>query len=263
MATGGRAARLRKRIGASIDQVRADAEAIGRGVDRAGEWSMRMGKVAIRNPGRTAVIATALLFAIVRIPTESFYAELGLRPEDVGLDSFEVLLQGSAILLFFFTLVSAALAALALLIAIVLMVPHAILVGRLPRRGPRRTIWQSISRTVRRVCRLAPVVIPVVSIGLVTYYFFSFTKEDLEVVKSGKPLEEILAPWRAEPVELIWSGGGRLARMPTSCHWLLYLGEDDGRVVIYDAMHDDTYRINSKKVELEFPIFCAAPPRRG
>jgi hypothetical protein len=106
------------------------------------------------------------------------------------------------------------------------------------------------------VCRLAPIVVPLFTVLLVAYYFGTFTIEDLKTVKSGNPLQELFVPWQAEPVELVWTGERRPAALPTSCRWLLYLGEDDGRVALYDIKHDDTYRVNSKDVELRFPILC-------
>lgn len=256
MSPGTRAGRPKRWAVAVVDQSRAGAEAIGTGVDKTGAWSMRMGRLAVRNPARTTAVTTALFVVIARVPTEIFYSGFGLRPGDVGLDSVEVLLQGSALLLFLFALTAVAFAALALLIAMAFAVPHAIMVGRLPRRGPKEGVRRSVVKAVLRVCRLAPIVVPLFTVLLVAYYFGTFTIEDLETVKSGSPLEELFVPWQAEPVELVWTGARRPAALPTSCRWLLYLGEDDGRVALYDVKHDDTYRVNSKDVELRFPILC-------
>lgn len=251
--------RLRRWGFTAIDTVRAGAEAVGKGVDKVGDWSMRAGGAAVRNPGRTVAASTAILFVIADVPTVIFYTAFGVRPVDAGLNSVEVLLQSSAVVLILFAVASVVIAGLMLLTAIVLMAPHAILVGRLPRRGDKRSVGQSIARTFRRVGRLAPILIPVISVSFTVYYFGSYTYEAIDTIKSGQALEEAFVPWQVEPVVLLWKAKERPSPLPTSCRWLFYLGENDGRVVVYDAKHEDTYRINSKEVELVFPVFCSHP----
>ena len=47
----------------------------------------------VKNPALSIAAATTILFAIARISAEIFYVRFGLRPEEVGLNSVQVLLQ--------------------------------------------------------------------------------------------------------------------------------------------------------------------------
>ena len=78
----------------------ADVGELRRGrLDRLGDCSTAMTAWVFRNPALSIAAATAVLFAIARIPAEIFYSRFGLRPEDVGLNSVQVLLQGATTVL--------------------------------------------------------------------------------------------------------------------------------------------------------------------
>ncbi len=247
---------LRKRLFNTVDRIRGGAEAVGLGVDRLGDRAMKMARVVSRNPAPTLAISTAILYAIARIPIEFFYSAFGVQPENVGLDSVDIFLQASAIMLISFILISAAFALAGLLIAIVLMVPHSIVVGRLPRRGPKLSVWQSTAKTLRRILRLSPIAVPLITIPLALISFSLFAIEDAKQVKYGWALHEALVPWKADRVEVTWTGQTQDPH-PPHCGPIIYLGEDDGRVVLYDSQREDTYLVNSGDVQLGFPVTCA------
>jgi hypothetical protein len=243
-------------IPAWIDITGSYARKLGSLVDRAGDFSMATLGTVGRNPAAALAIATVLLFTTVRLPLQIFYARFGVRPEEVGFNSVQVLLQGSTVTLVFLVLLTLLLVLTVPLLAIAVSLCHSLLAERWPSRGPRRTTWELTRRNLRRVGRLMPVVMPILSFLVAITYLTNLSIRASDYVQSGNWLRGDLAPWRAEPVKLTWTMDRHPLNLPHSCGSLLYLGEDDARVVLYDSKHGSTHRINARDVELKFPADC-------
>lgn len=199
-----------------------------------------------RNPAIGIAIATAVLFAIARIPTEIFYGKFAIRPEDVGLNSVQVLLQGTATVL-----------VVSLIIAVIygfgvplIMLAYFVLIETLTKAPQRRR-----KPGLRRILRLGPILIPVLTIISALVILIGRAEQDAAGIKDGAEIGFQFMPWRAKPVNLIWSQGSERKPLP-GCRWLFYLGEGNGLVVLFDSRHGQTYRINSEAVQLDFPESC-------
>ncbi len=200
-----------------------------------------------RNPAPSIAILTAFLFALVRIAIESFYGSLGVQPEDVGLDSVQETLQGSALILVLVIAITVAYGVGMVVVGSALLGAYAVVRSLLFGGRSDGHIW----RGVRRGLRLGPALIPLVCIPFATIVLVNVSFEDLDGIRSGKAVDNPLAPWRAERVLVNWTTPdppyGSL-----KCHTLLYLGEGDYRTVIFDARHQTVLEINSKDVDLTF-----------
>jgi hypothetical protein len=231
--------------------IRTGARALGIGVDAVGDRSMQAVRALLRNPTLAVAVATVLLFAVARIPTELFYGSFGVRPEDVGLNSVQVLLQGSAVILGL-TLAISALAGLALVVAVAVITgAYSLVVGL---TVGQRTKGRA-RRSIRRALRPGALLIPLISVALATVVLVEVALEDVETVGSGKRLEVIFVPWKATAVQASWDGARDRFRLP-GCNLLYYLGEGNHRVVLYDAWRGHTYQVNSEDLQLRFPLNC-------
>jgi hypothetical protein len=236
-------------------------------VERLGDWSMASARKAFANAGMTIAIGTVVLFAIARIPTQIYYAQLGVRPEDVGFNSVQVLLQGTTTVLLIS--VGAALiygVGLPLFSVLYWQSAKRFLPDSSPERLRRSRVGRLLLRLlpgirsnktgIRRILRLGPVVIPLLAVGVALLLLTSRALHDPDLIRDGVQPEPAMTPWRADRVEVRWAQETGSFDLP-SCRWLFYLGEDDGRVVLFDAKLDNTYRIASDAVELEFPGTCS------
>lgn len=241
---------LKKWMGTGLKGFRAGGWAIGVSVDKLGDWSVAVMRTLLANPALGVAIVTAILFTVARIPTEIYYAYFGVRPEEVGLNSVQVLLQGSAVVLLA-TIIASALLALTLVLVVALIAGlYSLLVGLFRKQAKRY-----VSRSVRRTLRLGALLIPMISVGLGTWSLIELASEDAHTVGRGKPLDGIFIPWKASSVAARWNMPRGHLRLP-GCRWLYYLGEGDHRVVLYNALRGKTYQIDSADVQLEFPLQC-------
>lgn len=75
-------------------------------------------------------------------------------------------------------------------------------------------------------------------------------------IKTGKAPDDMLFPWQARHVEVTWKSEPGPLHLPP-CDSLIYLGEDDGRVLLYDSDKSGrSLRITSSDLELSFPENC-------
>jgi len=213
----------------------------GLALERLGKRSIETLRSFARHPTLMVAIVTGLLFALARYPTEIFYSEVGLRPEDVGLNSVQVLLQGSAVLL-----------ALSLLLGL------AVVVFFFLGFWIASYVWASgtghPARVLKTLVRLSVVPALVMTVGFSLWLLIQVAESQSDAVHDGRGISPGLYPWRAEPVRVTWTGP---ARHPLpSCDRLFYLGEANDRVALYDATRNTTYRIVAEDLELEFPLNC-------
>jgi hypothetical protein len=247
--------RLKRWIVAAFGLLKALAEAFRKAIDWFGDLSIQILRALFRNPTLGIVVATALLFAAARIPTEIFYSSFHVRPEEVGINSVQVLLQCSIIVLGITTGFGIVFALVFLLLAILLLVLHAIFLGLLPYKGPKEGVWKATGKGLLRALRFSSLIMPLVSLGLATFVAIKIAELQVDEVKAGQSLHPQFVPWKAEAVRVHWNPGDSHMTLPP-CESLFYLGEGDARVIFYDRTHDETYRINSRDLELEFPEDC-------
>jgi outer membrane protein OmpA-like peptidoglycan-associated protein len=99
------------------------------------------------------------------------------------------------------------------------------------------------------------------SFGTLFYALLAFTtaSSDADDVKAGFIPDEpsIPVPWRPRPVEVVWTGEKAALELP-GCSELAYLGQNDKRVLLYDARADRTVHLSEGDVELIFPDDCDA-----
>jgi hypothetical protein len=197
---------------------------------KAGELAEQWIASVLGNPGLSIAVGTVVLFAIARIPTEIFYTQFGLRPEDVGLNSVQVLLQGTTTVL---------------IIAFGMSVAFALLAALVPIRR-----WRG-----RLTLRISLALFPLLALLLAVLLLVPRALLDAASVKAGKGLHgPALVPWQAERVEVRWARGADES-LP-GCRWLFYLGEGGGKVALFDSKHDQTHRIDGGSVRLVFPEHC-------
>ena len=207
-------------------------------------------------------IATVVLFAVARIPTEIFYKEFGVRPEEVGLDSVQVLLQGSTFALLFSFAIGLV---YGVLVPFIFIFYAEFMRSGKRRRGtgadappPQRRPYRV---ALRRTARLAPLVVPVLSVLTAGLFLTLLAKSHAEDVRKGLGISAVFVPWKAEPVDVAWNGQGDRIPLP-GCESLFYLGEGDGRVVLFDSHGEETYRIDSSDVQLNFPALCTPKKKK-
>jgi hypothetical protein len=80
-------------------------------------------------------------------------------------------------------------------------------------------------------------------------------KDDAAAVRDGESVGDNVFPWRAERVAVTWQGGEVEPPLP-GCDRLVYLGDNGGRVVLYDQAGKRTVRVDSGDVQLVFPDDC-------
>jgi hypothetical protein len=232
----------------AVHGVKVALHFLGRAVDFGGDLSERVWRKLLDNPALAIAVTTVLLYAVARIPTEIFYSEFGVRPEDVGLNSVQVLLQGSAVSLGLFLFGGVAYSMIIMALMVLLGVFYAFLLGR---KGAVGTAWGAI----RRVLRLSPILVPSASIAVATIFLCISAERDASRVWFGEPLAPRFFPWSAEAVEARWSGTRTGPKLP-GCHSLLYLGEGNDRVVLFNALDKQTLRVPTAEIRLRFPLYC-------
>jgi hypothetical protein len=240
-------------------------------IDRLGDWSMAMARTALRNPAVTIPIGTLVLFAVARIPTEIFYSSFGVRPEDAGLNSVQVLLQGTATVLVLslgvgllygigFPLVNAG------YYGIMKRIAQKWLGDFPPPHLRQHRIWRVFIRVTQvnrrsdrsafqRILRLGPLIIPTFAVSFAALILTSQAIQEANSIKRGVGPEASLMPWQADRTSVLWTRSPPLVHFP-GCQWLFYLGESGSRVILFDAKVDRTYRIESGAVQLVFPAAC-------
>lgn len=215
--------------------------AMGLALEWLGEKSIAAVRLLAQHPTLVIALATGVFFALARFPTEIFYSEVGLRPEDVGLNSVQVLLQGSAVLL-----------ALSLLLGLGVVVFFFLIFWI------ASYVWASGTGNATRVLitfiRLSVFPGLALTVAFSLWLLVQLANEQSEAVHNGQGVSAGLYPWRAEPVEATWTRGTRHP-LP-GCTELFYLGEANDRVALYDAIRNSTYRISAEDLELEFPLNC-------
>jgi hypothetical protein len=247
-------------------------------LDRMGDWSIKATKDVIAHPAIAGGVTTVVLFVIARIPTQVFYAEFGVRPEDAGLDSVQVLLQGAtaALLISFGVGLVYGLLMPIFIFAYVSVMSPAVssLVETLKKlwpgnkdgneRGtqvaeeakPNGRAWiEAYRAAARRAVRLAPIFVPVTSIVFALVFLTFAASDDAAAVKEGWDIDPRLMPWKAVPVDISWTGAGPHPQLP-GCSALFYLGEGGDRVLLFDSAGEEAVRIYSKDIELSFPEDC-------
>lgn len=210
-----------------------------------GDWSVEAAKASIRNPALTIAVATVVLFTVARVPTEIFYWELGVRPEDVGLNSIQVLLQGSAVVLVLCIVAGMIYAGLLVLVSTLYVAVIALASGSRSAAG-------CVFKTGLRIS-LLPVLIS--ATGFALWLMIGWANEQSASVKAGQAIDASFYPWRAEQVMATWRDTSASRPLP-GCDQLFYLGEANNRVALYDAERNMTYRIHSEDIELGFPLEC-------
>jgi hypothetical protein len=241
--------------------------------DRMGDLSMSLAKTALRNPAITIAIGTVVLFAIARIPAEIFYSRLGLRPEDAGLNSVQILLQGVTTAL----VVSLA---VAVLYGVVFQLIDAVYVRFIRRLGRRivgtidrppanraeRFSLQALQRLLgkeaeedspvwRAVLRRSPLVVTSFGLLIASVILTASAIDDADAIKNGEAPPGGPSPWRARQVTVLWTDSAPQIRLP-DCRALYYLGEGNGRVALFDSRTESAYRLSAESIQLSFPEHC-------
>jgi hypothetical protein len=227
---------------------------------------MKNARLLLGSPALTVGGVTVVLFAVARVPTQIFYSQFGIRPEDVGLDSVQVLLQGTAMVLIASLLVGLFYGLLTMIFVLGyadLLIPTLKslrtkgLGGRARPEG--QSHWDffmtSLRRSARRSLRAAPIIVPALSIATAFAILIGAAIEEAGAVKGGQPPGNRFMPWKVELVEVTWTDTTRRIPLP-GCESLFYLGEGNERVALYDSDTDRTYRINSDEIQLDFPSDC-------
>lgn len=215
---------------------------------------MRATRWLAQNPALALGASTALLFATVRLPTELFYSRFGVHPEEVGLNSVQVLLQGSSfvLVLSLFVGVVYGIITLAFILIYLELLPTVFMPrGRQTGRGP---FAPRVKTAFRRSARLAPIVVPVFSLGFAAAILTTSAIQDANAVEDGRYVSAEFMPWRAESAEVTWTRRASPQSLPTC--GLYYLGEGDGQVIIFESRRDRTYRLSSKEVQVHWPDPC-------
>jgi hypothetical protein len=217
------------------------SRALGRALERGGERSMTALGAFSRNPTLLIALTTVVLFAVARLPTETFYSEFGVRPEDVGLNSVQVMLQGSTILLGFSILLC--LACVAAFFSLFWIASLVAVSGTAP-----------LGRVLKTMLRLSLAPVLLLTVVLAPWLLINVASGQSDEVREGKGISPGLYPWRAEPVNVTWRG--HAGKSLPGCTQLFYLGEANNRVALYDAARNTTYRIHTEDIEIEFPLDC-------
>jgi len=221
-------------------------------LDRLGDWSVKVSRSLLANPALTIGGVTVTVFAVARVPTEIFYLHFGVRPEEAGFNSVQVLLQGSSMVL---------IASLVIGTLYGILMPFLILIRptrwrvRTPKGKTRVPGWEEYGTAARRSLRAAPAIVPAVTLLTAIVLLSVGAFKDAAAIQDGRAPTTKLMPWRAVPVNVIWATGTQQASLP-NCLSLFYLGEGGGRVTLYDSRDQRTYRLDSGDVQLDFPDSC-------
>ncbi len=224
---------------------------------------------ALQNPAITIALGTLVLFAIARVPSEIFYSKFGIRPEDVGLNSVQVLLQGTTTVLLLSLGVGLVYGLGLPLLNAAYYGLFGWLIGKAMGDSATTRWWHTragrltlrmASRnprlTIKRILRLAPILVPTVALAFSALLLVTQAISDADAIKDGENPQSGLGPWRAERVSAWWTDPSGRLHLPT-CHHLFYLGEANSRVVLFDSQSDRTYRLEGSTIQLAFPLRCS------
>jgi len=244
--------------------------------ERAGDVSAAVASGLAKSPAAGIAIVTVLLYVVIRIPTEVFYSRFGVRPEEAGLNSVQVLLQGASTVLIL---------SLGVGLAYGLLMPLLMLVyyrglrrvaakaleqaaddsegqkaeGRLAAWG--RSLAEAANRRpddphiTRTTLRVGMILVPLITVAFSLLILLVEANEDADKVERGSQVEAEFGPWKAERVSVIWTEPEARIALP-GCRHLFYLGEGDGRTILFDSLNARTYRVNGDAVQLGFPSQC-------
>lgn len=81
---------------------------------------------------------------------------------------------------------------------------------------------------------------------------WSQASSDSQMVKEGGWVTDSDYPWQARPAHVRWSTESRPFPLP-HCSDLVYLGEADGWVLLYDRREDRTLRLMQSDIDLSLP----------
>ena len=223
---------------------------------------LNLSRNALAHPALLVLGLTALLFLATRIPALIFYGEFNASPDDAGLNSVQVLVQGSALILGIslgIALIYGLVFPIWLAIYAALTSPLLAALGRRRNKTPwaKPERWQHrAGRYVRGVLGVAPLVVPLLTLFFATFVLVEQAHVDADAIKHGRePHSGSLSPWTSERVTVIWTTKQGQIPLP-DCKALFFLGESGGRVLLYDSNADVTHRIESSQVELTFPQDC-------
>jgi len=234
---------------------------------------MALAKAALRNPAIAIAIGTVVLFVIARVPAEIFYSRLGLRPEDAGLTSVQILLQGITTVL----VVSLGVAILYGIIFQFFNIAYLRFVRRLARgmagtnQDPPSNFAERLRLRVRQsllgkegedrsplwrvVLRRSPLIVTTFGLLIASLILTLSAFSGADAVKNGEAPPDGPTPWRARRVEVTWIDSPQRIAL-SGCQALYYLGEENGRVALFDSKTGSAYRLLAESVQLSFPKHC-------
>jgi hypothetical protein len=238
-------------------------------MERFGDWSVKVAAGAIKNPTATIAIGALVIFVAARVPTEIFYRRLDTTPEAVGLNSVEGLLQ---------TITWVGVWALGVaLIAGVLLFPLLLAYGwlsRIPKnvlevlfsysktRDRLVGIFESVEvrkkpfrQELRLILRMGVTLVPLIAVMTIVTYLTLEAFRDSNLIRKAPDASVHLGPWTALRVEAFWTSGESPIHLP-NCRHLLYLGESDGHVILFDANSESVLQLQSGLLQLRFPEPC-------
>jgi hypothetical protein len=191
------------------------------------------------NPLILLTIAGAGFYAAVRFGQTTFYARLGLTPQDVGLGRIETLTLAIG-LAFYLVLFAAILVGVPTLLTWV-----ALRVGRVG-------LWPAGPPRFARATLIAVVLFFSVSTGFFSIvWFWGQATAAANDVEAGKPVRlSFLSDTgiHAEKARITWIGDAPEALTDLSTHDLMFLGQSVGTVVLYDVDDKQSVRIPSSNV---------------
>lgn len=257
---------------------------------------------ALANPIAVAGFFVLVIYVVLRLQAQRFYATFGVTPEDAGFGPVDLVVrQSSAILLefaraglvwgvgyligmvpslflnavrrsrgtsglgvdvvvvFVLSIIAGFLALRALLlgdwlvgaaalvlVGVLLLVPRFLYPGSdAPRASARADLF-----------RWGVTAVPLGALFYATGTFaligFDEAESDAALVHDGGSIISNDFPWRARPVNVEWKTEDPPFALP-SCGGLAYLGEGNGRVVLYDRRNNQTIRLVAGDVQLTFP----------
>ena len=173
------------------------------------------------NPVLVLTIVGASFYVALRFAHQAFYRPLGLTPEDVGLGYGEALGRAAGIAFY------------ATAFSIVFLVPAL----RLRRRGHPLMpflLWLYIT--------------PLLTVLIAMWRLTALYADDVQDGKTVHPVFLIDTGVRAEKADISWTEEPPKGMKSVPRHRLMYLGESEGSVVLYDVDAKRSLRIPSSSV---------------
>jgi hypothetical protein len=248
---------------------------IGRGDDLPGrlkeEWLKGLPSIGgDRTPRRfpirdligalAPILATSgvLLYAILSLAYELFYSPLGIDPAEVGLNYANILAHSVGFLLAIIGTVILVMAISYTVPSIVVIIGH--LVKRVVKRAPNRTsLWQAVYISIRPR-RAQELLMLAFFTGVFLWTFFSpgpgHYARLAQIGASVSPVRfgpVIALSIRAAPVTLRPLSSAQepyIAALQENRN-LLYMGQNDGTSIIYDATNQQVIRIPTTSVLIQ------------